>query len=219
MVAVAGLLLSGSAIFVSMGLASMLVVAIAVLGSLTVLPAMLALLGDRVDRGRLPFPRRARDPARGAWGRIAASVSRHPVAALVTAVCLLGMLAVPALDMRTADSASGSLPRDLPVVGAQAAIERAFPGAPSSAQLVVGGERLGTPAALRALEQLGARAARAVGGRADVQVETARDGRTALVTIPLPAGGAQAERAAWRSISSAEGCSGTNLRPSGWALL
>ena len=67
-VAVAGLLLSGSAIFISMGVASMLVVAIAVLGSLTVLPAMLALLGDRVDRGRLPFAaRRARRAAAGQW--------------------------------------------------------------------------------------------------------------------------------------------------------
>jgi uncharacterized membrane protein YdfJ with MMPL/SSD domain len=197
-VAVAGLLLSGSAIFVSMGLASMLVVAIAVLGSLTVLPALLALLGDRIDRGRVPFAARLRRRRErrggGAWFRIAALVTKRPVAALVTAVCVLGALAVPALDMDTADSPSGSLPRDMPVVAAQAAIERSFPGAPSTAQIVVEGERLGSPSARRALDELGARAAREVGGKAAVQVEVARDGRTAMVGVPLSAVGAGAQR-------------------------
>jgi RND superfamily putative drug exporter len=196
-VAVAGLLLSGSAIFVSMGLASMLVVAIAVLGSLTVLPAMLALLGDRVDRGRLPFARRRRQAAGarvGLWARIAAVVTRRPAAALVTAVCVLGALAAPALDMDTADSPSGSLPPDMPVVAAQAAIERSFPGAPSTAQLVVQGEALGEPAGRRALAELGARAARDAGGKAAVHVEVARDGRTAMVGVPLAATGAEAQR-------------------------
>ena len=56
--------------FISIGLATMLVVAIAVLGSLTVLPAMLALLGDRIDKGRLPrfVCAVARAPA-GSWHR------------------------------------------------------------------------------------------------------------------------------------------------------
>ena len=204
-VALAGLLLSGSAIFISMGVASMLVVAIAVLGSLTVLPAMLALLGDRVDRGRLPFAgRRARRAAAGRtdptssgstggfWARSAAVVTRRPVAALVTAVCLLGALAAPLVDLDTADSPGGSLPRDLPVVQAQAAIERSFPGAPSTAQLVVMGEEL--DGARPELRQLGARAAEEVGGKAAVQVEVARDGRTARVSVPLSATGAAEQR-------------------------
>jgi uncharacterized membrane protein YdfJ with MMPL/SSD domain len=190
-VAVAGLLLSGSAIFVSMGLASMLVVAIAVLGSLTVLPAMLALLGDRVDRGRLPFAGRGRRAGRrGFWARSAAVVTRRPAAALVTAVCLLGALAAPVVNLDTADSPSGSLPKDLSVVEAQAAIERSFPGAPSTAQLVVTGERLDRGE----LVALGERAAREVGGKAAVRVEIARDGRTAMVGVPLAATGAAAQR-------------------------
>ena len=61
-IGLAGLLFAGNPVFVSMALGAILVVAIAVLGSLTVLPAMLALLGDRVDRGRLW---RRRSPAGG----------------------------------------------------------------------------------------------------------------------------------------------------------
>ena len=198
MVALAGLLLSGSAVFVSIGLATMLVVAIAVLGSLTVLPAMLALLGDRIDGGRLPraLRRRPRPPAETLWGRMARGVTRRPVASLVTAVCLLGALAVPVLDLDTNDAGIEGLPADLAVVQAQRAIERDFPGAPSTAQLVVLGERLDAPDRRAELDRLGARAAAAVGGRAAVRVDVARDGRTAIVAVPVSATGAAEERRA-----------------------
>jgi uncharacterized membrane protein YdfJ with MMPL/SSD domain len=191
-VAVAGLLLSGSAIFVSTGLASMLVVAIAVLGSMTVLPAMLALLGDRVDRGRLPFAgRRRRAGRRGFWARSAAVVTRRPVAALVTAVCLLGALAAPVVDLDTGESAAGSLPNELPVVSAQTAIERSFPGAPSTAQLVVTGERL--EGARPELERLGERAAREVGGETAVLIDV-----TIVRALALPAAIALLGERGWR---------------------
>jgi RND superfamily putative drug exporter len=118
----------------------------------------------------------------------------------VTAVCVLGALAVPALDMRAADSASGSLPAELPVVAAQDAIERAFPGAPSTAQLVVSGAALGGAEARRALAELGERGARAVGGEAAVRVEVARDKRTAIVTVPMSADGSEAQRDAVETL-------------------
>ncbi len=196
MVALAGLLLSGSAVFVSIGLATMLVVAIAVLGSLTVLPALLALLGDRIDRGRLPrFRRRRPRPARAtAWERIARTVTRRPLAALVTSVSLLGALAVPVIDLDTGDAGISSLPKDMPIVQAQHAIEREFPGAPSTAQLVVRGD--GLDAKRAELDALGARAAKAVGGEAAVRVDVARNGRTAIVAVPMSAVGAEQERRA-----------------------
>ncbi len=196
MVALAGLLLSGSAVFVSIGLATMLVVAIAVLGSLTVLPAMLALLGDRVDRGRLPrlLRRRPRPAGLTTWARIAGAVTRRPLASLVTSVCLLGALAVPVIDLNTNDAGIASLPKDMPIVQAQHAIERDFPGAPSIAQLVVRGERLDTREQRAELDALGARAAAAVGGKAAVRVDVARDGRTAIVAVPMSAVGPDAER-------------------------
>jgi uncharacterized membrane protein YdfJ with MMPL/SSD domain len=198
LVALSGLLLSGSAVFVSIGLATMLVVAIAVVGSLTVLPAMLALLGDRIDRGRLPrrLRRRQRPAGETLWGRIAGGVTRRPLASLVTAVCLLGTLAMPVVQLDTNDPGIAGLPQDLPVVQAQRAIERDFPGAPSTAQLVVSGNGLDRPEQRAALDALGARAAAAVGGRAAVRVEVARDGRTAILAVPMSVVGADEERRA-----------------------
>jgi RND superfamily putative drug exporter len=196
MVALAGLLLSGNGVFISIGLATILVVAIAVIGSVTVLPAILELLGDRIDKGRLPKRlRRAPKPAgTGAWAKIATAVTRRPMAALVTSVCILGALAAPVVDLDTNDAGIDSLPAELSVVQAQRAIERDFPGAPSTAKLVVSGEQLGAQTA--ELEALGDRAAQAVGGGAAVQVDVARDQRTAIVEVPLPAEGAEAQRTA-----------------------
>jgi RND superfamily putative drug exporter len=199
MVALAGLMVTGLAVFSSMALATMAVVAIAVVGSLTVLPATLALLGDRVDRGRVPGLARLRDRrARrtgvetGAWGRLARAVTGRPAAALVTAVCVLGAIAVPALDLHTADAGGNDLPAKEPVMVARHAIERSFPGAPADAQLVVTGSRLDAPAARRGLMALGHRALRDTGGRGQVGVRVAGDGRTARVSVPMPDRGANA---------------------------
>jgi RND superfamily putative drug exporter len=54
-VAMAGMLFTGLAEFEAMGLASLMVVAVAMVGSVTVLPALLSLLGGRVEKGRIPF--------------------------------------------------------------------------------------------------------------------------------------------------------------------
>ena len=74
MAAMAGMLLAGDRTFTSLGIGAIMVVAVAMIGSLTVVPAMLAWLGDRVDKGRIPFlqppaPRRRREPRRGARPR------------------------------------------------------------------------------------------------------------------------------------------------------
>jgi len=196
MVALAGLLITGAGDFISMGLGTILVVLIAVIGSLTVLPAALALLGDRIDRGRVPGYRRLRaHRARretaagwrtGAWAALARAVTRHPQAALITAVCLLGALAVPALQLRTAALGVSDMPQNLPIVQATDAIERAFPGAPQDAELVVSGQRLQTPAARRQLAALGERALKATGGRGEMTVAVATDGKLARVDVPMP---------------------------------
>ena len=81
MVAMAGMFLTGDATFASLGLATILVVAVAVLGSLTVLPALLSKLGDKVDRLRVPLVGRLRrDNGEGrVWGAIVDRVLRRPV--------------------------------------------------------------------------------------------------------------------------------------------
>src|SRR3954470_7578140 len=71
MVAMAGMFLTGDATFASLGIATILVVAVAVLGSLTVLPALLSKLGDNVDRLRVPLVGRRRDNGEARiWGAI-----------------------------------------------------------------------------------------------------------------------------------------------------
>lgn len=177
----AGLLVTGLAIFTSMALATMLVVAIAVLGSLTVLPAVLAKLGDRVNRGRLPgmSPRGAREGR--VWGFLARAVTRRPLIALTIAGAALVVLAAPALDMQTSGSAP-SLPADEPVMAAVHDIERAFPGAPGAATLVVSGENLRRGD----LRELGREARSITGGKGSIEVDVARDKRTGLVNVPMP---------------------------------
>jgi RND superfamily putative drug exporter len=99
-VAIAGLLITGMPMFVSMALGTMAVVAIAVLGSLTVLPAVLSSLGDRVDKGRLPWRRRReRAAGSGAWAAVARGVTRRPLPALTIAAAVLATLALPATQM------------------------------------------------------------------------------------------------------------------------
>ncbi len=190
-VALSGLLFTGMAVFSSMALGTVLVVAISVVGSVTVLPATLALLGDRVDKGRVPLlGRRRRAAGGGLAGRMAGVVTRRPVVALVVAVAMLGTLAVPALDLRPGSLGIASLPADVPEVQAHQAIATAFPGAPSAAELVVSGADLRD--ARPALLALGERAKRVTGGAGPVAVARARDGRTAVVSVPMPDRGAGA---------------------------
>jgi RND superfamily putative drug exporter len=73
MVAMAGMFLAGSATFTSFAVATILVVAVSVIGSLTVLPALLSKLGDKVEKGRVPFIARRRHKTHGesrVWGAI-----------------------------------------------------------------------------------------------------------------------------------------------------
>ena len=121
-------------------------------------------------------------------------MTRHPVAALVTAVCVLGALAVPALHMHPADSGTAALPASTPIRVAERQIDRAFPGAPNDAVVVVTGRRLDAPAAQHRLRALGARATAVTGGRGSVEVRTARDGRTAVVSVPMPDRGRDAAK-------------------------
>jgi uncharacterized membrane protein YdfJ with MMPL/SSD domain len=194
--ALAGLLLTGAGDFLSIGLGTILVVALAVVGSLTVLPAMLALLGDRIDRGRIPGHRRrsaARDrrqiragqPA-GAWAALARGVTRRPRLALLGSVVVLVALAVPMFGMRTGDLQASDLPPNLPVVQAVNAIEGTFPGAPQDAELVVTGHGLGSPTARAGLSVLGHHALAVTGGRGNVTVAVSADGHLARVDVPMP---------------------------------
>src|SRR5439155_23533171 len=116
MVAMAGMYLTGNATFQSFGTGTILVVAIAMLGSVTVLPALLSKLGDRIDKGRVPGVARLRSRSGGrGWAWVVERVLRHPIVSVVSAGALLVALAIPAFSLHTVDTGVNGLPPDLSV--------------------------------------------------------------------------------------------------------
>ncbi|RIK12442.1 MAG: RND transporter [Acidobacteria bacterium] len=128
-VAMSGMLVAGG-MFAAMGLGAMIVVGIAVVAAVTTLPALLSVLGDRVEWLRLPFTRRrtarAGSPDSG-WGRLAGAVTRRPLAWALASASLLVALALPALGMKTSLGGLETLPQDLPAVAAYEQLQRAVP--------------------------------------------------------------------------------------------
>ena len=130
MTAMAGMFLTGNEIFASIAIATIAVVAIAVLGSLTVLPALLSRLGDNVDRLRVPLVRRLRrDDGKGRmWGAIVDQVMRRPVLAAVLSGGLLVALAIPAFQLHLASPSPETYPESLAAVQTYIRMQEAFPG-------------------------------------------------------------------------------------------
>jgi RND superfamily putative drug exporter len=112
----------------SMAAASMLVVAVAVLAAATLLPALLHLLGPNVDRWRIPLVGTG-DPAGGVvWHRMTAAVMRRPVGAFLAAAALLVVMALPIIDLRTANTSLSQLPRGEAVVQGSNVLQRDVTG-------------------------------------------------------------------------------------------
>ena len=200
--AMAGLLLTGNAVFTSLALGTMLVVAIAVLGSLTVLPAVLAMLGHRVEPGRVRRRRRQRRERRrapgapaSAWRLLGEKVVARPGVALAGVVIVLGALAFQVTKLHTANPGIGDLGKGSSIAVAQRAIERAFPGSSHSVEIVVGapaGESLGSTGAGGSLVALGQQAVDATGAHGAAHVATADHRRFAVIYAPLPGNGSDA---------------------------
>jgi RND superfamily putative drug exporter len=189
-IAMAGMLFSRDRTFMSMGIATMIVVAVAMLGSLTVLPAVLSKLGDRVEKGRIPLLSRLRRPSGEGrvWSRILTPVLRHPRVALVAAVSLLLVLAFAVLGIHTAQSGVNSLPRSAGTVEALDRVQAAFPGQAQPAVVAVKTDTH-APAFGAALAGLKSAAASSGERYGAISVDTDATGTVARVTIPLPGSG------------------------------
>jgi uncharacterized membrane protein YdfJ with MMPL/SSD domain len=139
MVAMAGMFISGDKTFFSFAIGTMLVVAIAMFASLTVLPAMLAWLGDRVEKGRTPLLARGRRRPGGSrfWPAIISRVMRRPGLAIVLAAGGLIALAIPALHMKTVVTGVDDLPKNLAVIKTYNQIRHVFPTEGVTATVVV----------------------------------------------------------------------------------
>jgi putative drug exporter of the RND superfamily len=192
LIAMSGLLLSGDATFSSMAVGTMLVVAVAVLGSLTALPALLSLLGDRIERPRVPLIHRLRrgDGDGRLWPALMRVVLRRPLVSMLLAGGALLGLAVPALDMRTGEAGAESLPRSIPVVRTYDAMTKSFPQNGFAHTVVVwsaDGAKLDQAALKAGVRDLVA-AAEPTGRFADlgqVRAEVSPNGRTATVEVPM----------------------------------
>ena len=135
MTAAAGLTLSGNSVFTSLGLGTILVVLVAVLGSLTVLPALLAKLGDRVELGRLPFLRSNRESR--IWRIVLRPALRYPKITVVGTLALLLAIASPVLHMHTRNDGVQDAPQNLAVVKAYDQATHAFGTTNAPAEVVV----------------------------------------------------------------------------------
>jgi uncharacterized membrane protein YdfJ with MMPL/SSD domain len=151
LIAMAGMFVSGNSLFTTIGVGTMIVVLAAMVGSLTVLPAALHRLGDRVDFLRIPVLRtRVRDD--GLWGRFIARVLRRPLAALILSAGGLALVALPAFGMHTKLPNLTDLPHDMKIVRTYDRIQHAFPGSQTPAQVVVRAPNVQTPQMRRAYE-------------------------------------------------------------------
>src|SRR6266511_1004738 len=193
-VAMAGMFLTGDQTFASLGLATILVVAVAVLGSLTVLPAVLSRLGDKVDRLRVPLVGRLRrDDGEGRiWGAIVDRVLRRPALSAALAAGLLLALAAPALQLHLAAQGPESFPKSLEVMMTYTRMQQAFPGSALPAQVVVKAPNVNVPAVRDAINRF-ERQALASGRAFDpITVDVNKAGTVANITVPIAGNGTDA---------------------------
>jgi RND superfamily putative drug exporter len=195
MVAMAGMFLTGNATFSSLAWATILVVAVAVLGSLTVLPALLSRLGDNVDRLRLPLlGRLRRDDGEGrVWGAIVDRVLRRPVLSAVAATALLLALAAPALHLRLASPGPETFPSSLEVVQTYKRMQQAFPGEALPANVVVEAPNVDAPEVRAAIGELERKALASGRMYAPITVEVNEAATVANITVPIAGEGTDAE--------------------------
>jgi RND superfamily putative drug exporter len=132
LIAVAGMMVVGDPTFESVGIGTMLVVAVAILGSLSVLPAVMHRLGANVDRGRIPLLHRisSRTGDSRLWGAILRPVLRQPAISATLAAAALIVLTIPAFGLSTKFPSITDLPPSIPIVKTFDRVEKAFPGSP-----------------------------------------------------------------------------------------
>jgi putative drug exporter of the RND superfamily len=195
MIALAGLFLTGIDVFSGIAVGTIMVVGVAVLGSLTFLPGILSMLGKWTDRGRIPFLGKRRTAAGDSrfWGLLARAVVRRPLAWGGVATAVLLVLAIPVLSLHLEDPGIHDLPASVPTVRALVDISDAFPGGPEPAEVVVTGSDLGGKAVSAAVAALHGQVA-ATHGAIREPITTAMFGndQVLVVSVPLAGGGTDA---------------------------
>ena len=189
MIAMAGMLLTGNAIFTSIAVGAMLMVAVAVIGSLSILPALLSKLGDRGNKGRIPLLARRGYRESRIWGYVLDRVVRRPWLSALVSGGVLFLLAIPALQLHTQLPSFTDLPRSIGIVRTYEAIQKAFPGAQTPAQVVVHASDVTDPQVQRGIAGL-KREALATGQMSSpIETKINPSKTVEVVSIPLQGNG------------------------------
>jgi uncharacterized membrane protein YdfJ with MMPL/SSD domain len=193
--AMAGMFLSGNPVFISFGIGTLLVVAVAMLGSLTFLPAMMSLLGDKMEKGRIPFLSRRTGPARESrfWTGLVRAVMRRPAAAIVVTGGALLALALPAFGMNVKSTGVNDFPQGLSTIKTYQQIQQLYPSEHPPAVLVVQADDVRLPQVRRAIDEVttDARSEGVAVGAPEIRVND--QATVASVSLPL-AGNGENER-------------------------
>ncbi|QUC57394.1 MMPL family transporter [Streptomyces sp. A2-16] len=196
-VAMAGMLFTGLAEFEAMGLASLMVVAVAMVGSVTVLPALLSLLGERVEKGKIPYlhpesrlrRKRAGNRESRFWTAVLKGVLAKPVVSVVVAAGALLAIAAPALGMKTQNlTLDQEFGDSLPIVQTYNRVNDAFPGGSEPAEVVVKAADINSPEVTGALAEFKERAISSGASRGPVEIKLHDAQNLAFVYVPLVGG-------------------------------
>ncbi|MCT2590894.1 MMPL family transporter [Streptomyces sp. N2-109] len=200
-VAMCGMLFTGLSEFEAMGIASLMVVAVAMVGSVTVLPALLSLLGERVEKGRVPFLgrlKRGRTNANGesrVWRAVLGRVLRRPKLSIALAGGVLAAIAVPAVGMNTANlTLDQEFGDSVPIVGTYERVNEAFPGGSDPARVVVKADDINAGDVRTAISDFRAKAVSEGASEGPVDVVTHDKENVAVIDVPL-VGGSDQEKA------------------------
>jgi RND superfamily putative drug exporter len=187
LIAMAGMFFATDKTYLSFGIATMIVVAVAMLGSLTVLPALLARLGPRVDKGRIPFVHRFRHDAGGSrfWAAILRPTLRHPVVAVALSGGALLLLALPAFRMHTAQSGFEALPKNAPTVETIQRLEDAFSNGNVAPALVAVKADTDQPATQQAIAAFKKQALASGQAKTPIDVDVSAAHDVARIEVPL----------------------------------
>ena len=193
-VAMAGMFISGDKAFISFAEGAIIVVAIAMFASLTVLPAMLSWLGDRVEKGRVPLVGRRRRPAGQSrfWTAVTGRVMRRPGLSIVLAGGLLVALAIPALQMKSVTSDIDQLPQDLPVIQTYNKVKQVFPTEGVTATVVVEADNVRSGPAGAAIGDLQTRVNGSDAFLPGTEVIYSDDSTVAKINVPTRGSGTDA---------------------------
>jgi RND superfamily putative drug exporter len=184
MISIAGLFLLDDPLFRSMAVGTIAVVLVAVIGSLTFLPATLAILGDGVNRLRIPILGRERPEGSGLWAMVVRAVMRRPVISFIASAGLLLVLAVPVLRFHLGQADFSSFPDTLDSVQAVNLLNAKYPtGSGLELDVVVTrADEQPTKDALARMDQ-GILGMPGISGPAATKM--ASDGKTAFVTYKM----------------------------------